>query len=170
MLIKSIFFVLLLCSVEVLGQTLPQQLPQHWKRIGEAELSILWFDIYNAELLSPDGRYSGVSSPLVLKLNYHRNVSQADMLEETQKQIKKFARTDQADGWLTKLSQVWPDIYKGDQLAFWIDHENTGHFFHNEDWVGSLQDPAFSTAFIQIWLSDNSSYPDLAKKLRGSVK
>jgi hypothetical protein len=166
MAIKAFFCLLLFCSVEVLGQTLPQ----NWKRIGEAELSILWFDVYNAELLSADGRYTGVKNPLILKLNYHRNISQHDLLKETQKQIEQFARTGQTQQWLAKLSQIWPDIQKGDQLTFWVDQKSTGHFFYNENWIGSLQDPAFSDAFIQIWLSDNSSYPDLAKKLRGSVK
>ncbi|WP_051221735.1 chalcone isomerase family protein [Neptunomonas japonica] len=164
--IKALFCLLLLISVEVLGQNLPQ----NWQRIGEADLSILWFDVYNAELLSADGRYLGVSNPLILKLNYRRNISQRDLLDETQKQIEKFTHTEQVDVWLTKLSQMWPSIKKGDQLAFWVDQKNTGHFFFNDNWIGSLEDPAFSRAFIQIWLSDKSSYPDLAKKLRGSVK
>ena len=164
MCVKTFFCLLLLLSVEVSGQTLPQ----NWQRIGEADLSVLWFDVYNAELLSPDGRYSGINSPLVLKLNYRRNISKLDLLEETQKQIEKFAPTDQTDLWLTKLSQIWPDIRKGDQLAFWIDQNNTGHFFYNERFIGSFKDPAFSDAFIQIWLSDNSSYPNLAKQLRGN--
>ena len=166
MCLKGFVCVLLLLSAEAFGQTLPQ----HWKRIGEAELSILWFDVYNAELLSADGRYAGTKTPLILKLNYRRNISQQDLLEETQKQMTKFAVTDQTDQWLTMLSQIWPDIRKGDQLAFWIDQKSTGHFFYNERWIGSLPDPAFSDAFIQIWLSDKSSYPNLAKKLRGSVK
>lgn len=166
MCVKTLFCVLLLCSVEVFGKTLPQ----NWQRIGEAELKILWFDVYKAELLSADGRYTGIKSPLILKLNYRRNISQRDLLEETQKQIEKFARSDQTDLWLATLSQIWPDISKGDQLAFWIDQKNTGHFFYNERLIGSLKDPAFSRAFIQIWLSDKSSYPDLAKKLRGSDK
>jgi hypothetical protein len=164
--IKALFCLLLLISVEVLGQNLPQ----NWQRIGEADLSILWFDVYNAELLSADGRYLGSKTPLILKLNYRRNISQRDLLDETQKQIEKFARTAQTDRWLAKLSQIWPSIKKGDQLAFWVDQKNIGHFFYNTNWIGSLEDPAFSSAFIQIWLSDNSSYPDLAKKLRGSVK
>lgn len=164
--IKALFCLLLLISVEVLGQNLPQ----NWQRIGEADLSILWFDVYNAELLSADGRYVGTKTPLILKLNYRRNISQRDLLDETQKQIEKFARTAQTDRWLAKLSQIWPNIKKGDQLAFWVDQKNIGHFFYNANWIGSLEDPAFSSAFIQIWLSDNSSYPDLAKKLRGSVK
>jgi hypothetical protein len=166
MAIKALICLLIFGSVEVLGQTLPQ----NWKRVGEAELSILWFDVYNAALLSPDGRYLGTNTPLILTLNYRRNISQRDLLKETQKQIKKFARTAQTAQWLSKLSQVWPDIQKGDQLAFWVDQASTGHFFYNKNWIGSLQDPAFSDAFIQIWLSDKSSYPDLAKKLRGSVK
>ena len=99
MCLKGFVCVLLLLSAEAFGQTLPQ----HWKRIGEAELSILWFDVYNAELLSADGRYAGTKNPLILKLNYRRNISQQDLLEETQKQMTKFAVTDQTDQWLSIL-------------------------------------------------------------------
>jgi hypothetical protein len=166
MCIKAFFYALLLCSFAVSGQ----MLPQNWTRVGEAELSVLWFDIYKAELLTPDGIYSDAKIALILKLDYRRSISRKDLLQETRKQIQKFARTEQVDTWLNKLLQIWPDIRKGDQLIFWLDSEGSGHFFLNTGWIGSLKDPAFSSAFIKIWLSDKSSYPDLAKQLRGELR
>ncbi|SIS75742.1 chalcone isomerase family protein [Neptunomonas antarctica] len=166
MFIKVFFCALLLCSFAVSGK----MLPQNWTRVGEAELSILWFDVYKAELLTPDGFYSDDNKPLILNLNYRRNISRKDLLQETRKQIQQFAGTEQVDHWLNKLLQIWPDILKGDQLTFWLDSEGDGHFFYNKGWIGSLKDPAFSSAFIKIWLSDKSNYPDLAKQLRGEFR
>ena len=58
---------------------------------------------------------------------------------------------------------------KGDQLAFYIDAQGGGHFFFNQKWIGVINEPDFSQAFINIWLSDQSSYPRLAKRLRGEL-
>ena len=65
------------------------------------------------------------------------------------------------------MNQIWPEISKGDQLGFWIDELGHGNFFYNQTWIGAVSEPEFSNAFIKIWLSEKSSYPELAKKLRG---
>jgi hypothetical protein len=149
-------------------------LPKHWKQVGEATLSILWFDVYTARLLTPTGSYAGFKGPLVLQLKYLRNISQQDLLKETAKQFKKFTSVQQANQWIKELHSIWPSLKKGDQLAFWIDQNGSGHFFLTavntqlSRWIGSVDDQLFGQTFIQIWLSKSSSYPKLAKQLRGA--
>lgn len=145
------------------------QLPQDWLTVGTADLKVLWFDIYKAELITPSGGFLGLSSPMMLQILYKRDINRNDLLEETRKQIAPFASSHQIPPWISRLEQIWPDINKGDELVFWIDHKIYGHFFHNREWIGSLDDPQFSQAFIQIWLSDRGSYPNLARKLRGEL-
>ena len=147
-----------------------QEMPSHMKSVSQIKLSILWFDIYTAELLTETGQYAGFSGPLMLKLNYLRNISQRDLLSETKKDILNFSTEQQASRWLNELLLIWPAIKKADQLAFTIDDQRFGHFFHNKRWIGSINDPAFSIAFVQIWLSKNSRYPKLAKQLRAEPK
>ena len=141
--------------------------PEHWKSVGQADLKVLWFAIYAAELQSPSGKFLDYGASLMLSLDYKRSISKKALIKETRKQIKPFAEQAESDPWLQQLDQLWPDISKGDQLRFWIDAQGNGHFFHNQHWIGSISEPAFSRAFIQIWLSPNSSYPKLARKLRG---
>lgn len=163
MLVKVCLWLLLLYPTFVVGQTLPN----NWKTVGQATLKILWFNIYKAELQTAEGKYSGFEGPLILKLNYLRNISKQQLLEETNKQLQLFVSEEQASVWSNALEPIWPAIKKGDQLAFWIDFEGTGHFFLKEAWIGSVKDPAFSSGFVQIWLSTKSNYPNLAKRLRG---
>ncbi|MEH6445515.1 MAG: chalcone isomerase family protein [Oceanospirillaceae bacterium] len=162
MLAKICLCLILYCPIAI-----AQSLPTHWKMVGKATLSVLWFDIYTAEFLTRNGKYSGTKEPLILKLNYLRAISQRQLLQETNKQLQRFTSKKQAALWIRSLASIWPDIKKGDQLAFWIDSQGTGHFFLKNSWIGSIKDQAFSAGFISIWLSRESSYPNLAKKLRG---
>lgn len=161
----ALYLLLLVIAMPVQAMTAPQG----WKTVGSAHLKVFWFDIYTAELQSPSGEFVSYDKPLMLSLNYRRNISKKSLLKETRKQIKPFAEPAKLASWMQKLDALWPDIAKGDQLRFWIDTQGKGHFFHNQNWIGSLEEPAFSRAFIQIWLSPDSSYPKLARKLRGEL-
>ena len=147
--------------------TYGQTLPDSWKRVGLADLKVLWFDIYRAELFSSNGQFEGLDEPLLLKLTYLRDIRKSDLLEETRKQIQPFAMQTSVESWLSQLDEIGVDIKKGDELAFLINSQGVGHFFSKDRWLGAIEDPAFGRAFIQIWLSDQSSYPQLAKQLRG---
>lgn len=162
---KIVFWLLLMVVTSAQAMTPPQD----WKTVGNAHLKVLWFSIYKAELQSPSGEFLGFDSSLLLSLDYKRNISKKDLIKETRKQIKPFAPQAKLAPWIEQLENIWPDIAKGDQLRFWIDAEGKGHFFYNQNWIGSLDEPGFSAAFIQIWLSPDSSYPKLARKLRGEL-
>ena len=163
MFVRVCLWLLLICPTFVVGQTLPD----NWKTVGQATLKVLWFNVYTAELLTTQGNYSGFEGPLILKLNYLRNISKQQLLEETNKQLQRFVSEKQASVWSNALQSIWPAIKKGDQLSFWIDGQGFGHFFLKDVWIGSIEDPVFSGSFVQIWLSKESNYPNLAKRLRG---
>jgi hypothetical protein len=145
--------------------------PENWNKVGEAELKVLWFHIYSAALFTPSGKYLNVDvnkpNPLLLELTYKRNISKADLIEETEEQLEMFTESEKIPIWIGQLNQIWPEISKGDQLSFWIDEQGHGNFFYNQSWIGVVTEPEFSNAFINIWLSEKSSYPELAKELRG---
>jgi len=140
--------------------------PNDYKQVGAAKLRVLWFDIYDAELRSPDGQFSRIVGPLVLKLTYLRNIKKQKLLDETANQLRALEPAVVRD-WLDQLEEIWPEINRGDRLAFFLDEEGFGHFYFNDRFVGSINDTRFGKAFISIWLGRNSDYPDLARKLRG---
>ncbi|MDI3324106.1 chalcone isomerase family protein [Pontibacterium granulatum] len=140
--------------------------PNDYKQVGAAKLRVLWFDIYDAELSSPDGRFSRITGPLMLKLTYLRDIKKKKLLEETANQLRAI-EPPRVQIWLNQLERIWPEINRGDHLAFYLDAEGFGHFYFNEHYVGSINDARFGKAFISIWLGQNSDYPELARKLRG---
>lgn len=163
--LKMLIVGLIFSSVSVAAE----QLPANWKMVGAANLKVLWFSIYEAELFTPTGGYELKQRSVLLQLNYQRGISQRSLLDETENQLQRFSSKEQISRWLQRLERIWPDIREGDQLSFLLDEHGNGSFFFNQRWIGTLAEAEFSQAFISIWLSEKSNYPALARKLRGEL-
>ncbi|WP_297188118.1 chalcone isomerase family protein [uncultured Porticoccus sp.] len=140
--------------------------PDRLHSVGHAELRVFFMKIYRAELYSASGRYEKLQGPLMLRLTYRRDISNTRLVSETRKQIGDLP-DEQLDRWMTRLANMWPNLAEGDELTFYMDPEGRGHFHHNGQYIGSLEDPVFAKAFLNIWLADDSAYPKLTRKLRG---
>lgn len=142
-------------------------LPDQWQRVGQAELKVLWFDIYHAELLTADGRFVDLTEPLLLSLTYKRDISKRSLLKESEKELMRFADREQVMSWINQLAGFWTDVKEGDNLVFYLHPKGDGHFFLNDSWLGVMTGAVFTRAFASIWLSDQSRYSDLAASLKG---
>ncbi|KEA61766.1 putative periplasmic protein [Marinobacterium lacunae] len=141
-----------------------------YRLVGEARLSVLFWDIYDAALYTGDGRYRGISAPMLLKLHYLRAIERDDLIDATRDELQQVAPelpADQSDLHLKQLSRIWPsEIAPGDSLSFELTATG-GTFRFNEQPIGHIDDTRFAKAFIAIWLADDSSYPHLSRRLRG---
>lgn len=166
----NLLFIVLMIFVAGAVHAKSQSLPSFMKPIGQAELKVLWFSVYTATLASPDGRFISVSEPLLLTLKYKRTISRQDLLDETEQQWDQAGiELDKYTPWLLKLKEIWPDISEGDSLTFYQNAEGDGHFYYNQGYIGTLADEMFCQAFLNIWLSDNSNFPQLTKALTGKA-
>ncbi len=164
----NLFLIALMIFVAGVAHAKSEPLPTSMKVVGQAELKVLWFSIYTATLASPEGKFNTVSEPLLLTLKYNRNISRQDLLDETEKQWRQAGiDADRYSPWLLWLKRVWPDISEGDFLAFYRNAEGDGSFYFNQRLIGTLADEKFSQAFLNIWLSENSDFPQLTKELTG---
>ena len=68
------------------------------------------------------------------------------------------------DAWLMILENIWPDVNKGDQLIFVTSPNGTSTFYNKQKSLGTIDDAKFGSAFLAIWLDENSRY----KKTAGS--
>ncbi|MBV1788169.1 chalcone isomerase family protein [Marinobacterium sp. D7] len=141
-----------------------------YRLVGEARLSVLLWEIYDAQLFTPDGRYRGINAPMLLRIHYLRAMERDDLIDATRDELQQIAPELPAlvsAQNLERLSRIWPDkIRPGDSLSFELTA--TGGTFHfNEQPIGRIDDTRFARAFMAIWLADNSSYPRLSRRLRG---
>ena len=62
---------------------------------------------------------------------------------------------------------MWPDVKKNDVLAIALDSQGRSTFFLNGQTLGTIEDPGFGRDFLAIWLSPETSRPELRLALIG---
>ena len=139
--------------------------------VGEARFRLFIFDIYHAELFSPDGRYDG-AAPYALRLSYLRDLSSQAIVEASLDEMRRQGSGSESKlaEWADWMDQHFPDMQNGDE-AMMVALKNGGMaLYHNQVKLGQTDDLAFTEAFFSIWLSDNALKPDLSRHLRGLRK
>ena len=141
---------------------------QQLKMVGQGEMSWLFIDLYQASFYSQTGKYQEWVYPQALKIVYQRDIEKDDLVSATEKEWQKLSLDGREyQQWLKALTQLWPDIKKGDALVFMVEADGRGFFYHNNQLLGGINNNDFSGAFLSIWLSKNSSEPALRKQLIG---
>ena len=141
------------------------------KKVGEAKLKVLFWDVYNSTLYNQSGVYQEEQFPQALEINYLRDIDAQDLVERTQDEWQRLGiKQETYQQWLPLLSSIFPDIKKGDTLLLHVDETHQSEFFFNGQTIGNITDPHFGKSFLRIWLDENSSYPKVRNKLIGLDK
>ena len=144
---------------------------ENLKKVGEAKLKVLFWDIYIASLYSKTGKYEEDQYPQVLKINYFREIDSEELIQRTQKEWEKLGiKQEKFNQWVVLLKNIFPDIKKGDSLLLKVGKNRESEFFFNGKTIGNVNNKTFGKNFLRIWLDKNCSYPKLRNKLLRSNK
>lgn len=138
--------------------------------VGEARLSVLFWDVYDAQLYAPSGRWSE-QNPFVLRIRYLRKFSGKAIAERSVEEMRKQGFTDEPllAAWYAQMQSIFPDVKKGDVLsAVFLPDQHTEFFLGNQS-IGLIKGDAFIEWFSGIWLSEKTSEPQLRKALLGNT-
>ena len=136
--------------------------------VGQARLEVLWWPVYDSRLYSPGGTYSEGTRPLRLEIQYLRDIEVQDLVEHTRKEWQRLGVVGvQPQAWLEDLAQMWPDVSENDVLALVVDEQDRSSFSLNGKALGTIEDPGFGQDFLAIWLSPETSRPELRLALIG---
>ncbi|WP_077649538.1 hypothetical protein [Salinivibrio kushneri] len=155
------------------GTTTSSMIWQSWPQVGEATLTWGWWTIYQSSLRSPTGRYQA-QAPHALVITYARDISDQRLMKATKDQWEHLGFTEtQRARWEKALDKAWGDIEEGDRLAF-VRHAQKGIFYaqpKGESWQTTLtvDDTELADAFLAIWLSEDTDYPDHRRALLGET-
>ncbi|MEA9392549.1 hypothetical protein SJI19_18720 [Acerihabitans sp. TG2] len=146
-----------------------------WQQVGRATLSWGPFAVYHSTLLTPDGNYHAQTWPQVLVIHYLRSIDRQALVNATEEQWQALGlmADAQKNGWLETLKKTWPDVRHGSEIMFLAD-EHGGQFYDRlpnsviTRPIGQPLSPQFRDAFLAIWLSPATQYPDLRSKLIGA--
>lgn len=144
---------------------------QDLTKYGEGEMSVMFWDLYKAELFGKTPSYQAGSTPIALKITYLRDINKEDLIEATLDQWIHIGFENEAiPNWATQLEQIWPDIKEGSQLIIRVYPGGSSDFYDSKSKIGSVADPQFGKAFLAIWLSEKTSEPKLRAQLIGEIK
>jgi hypothetical protein len=136
--------------------------------VGEGTLTWFGLHVYDAALWAPNARVD-FDSPLALVVRYARALEGAAIAERALEEIAQLGigSAAQRAAWGARLRALLPDVDDGDLVAG-VHRPGQGmRFYLNGRRIGEINDPAFSRAFLAIWLDPRTSVPALRAALIG---
>lgn len=142
-----------------------------FKPIGNTLFSILFWDLYKSKLLTTTGSYpiNIEQDKLLYEIEYLKGITSKDLVGRTiDEWIHLGVPEARYQAYSSKLQTIWPDIKPGDSLSMLMDDLGTA-FYYNNSYVGTIEDAEFGPLFLDIWLAENTSQPDLRDELLGGL-
>lgn len=138
------------------------------RKVGEARLKVMFWSVYDSRLFTSDGNYTPGTRPLRLEIEYLLDISAPNLIKRTAQEWQAMGRQQPAQAqWLEQLANLWPNVRKGDVLTLEIAENERATFYHNGKRLGTMDDADFGQQFIDIWLSPESTRPELRLALIG---
>lgn len=136
--------------------------------VGEARLKIAIWSVYESRLYTLDGEYQPGQLPVRLEIEYLRELTADELVAATRDEWDHLGLEDpRRDAWLEQLGQLWPDVGEHDVLALAVNADGSHRFYLNGGDLGVVTDPEFADNFLAIWLSEQTSRPQLRERLLG---
>lgn len=136
---------------------------------GQAKLKFWGFEVYQASLWVAPGfaaaRYA--DSAFALELAYLRNFKGADIAKRSVAEMRRQAplSTEQQTAWENQMRTLFPDVLAGERITG-VHQPGVGAvFWHNQRRLGEVRDVRFAELFFGIWLSEQTSEPQLRQAL-----
>lgn len=138
------------------------------QKVGEARLKFLFWSVYDSRLYTSSGEYRDGERPLKLEIQYLLDVKADALLERTLMEWSDMGRSHpRQEQWRSELANIWTDIQSGDVLSLELDSRNRSTFRRNGEILGHIEDPEFGQEFVDIWLSDDCTRPEIRESLLG---
>lgn len=138
---------------------------------GEGVYSWLFIKIYKAKLWSSkEGDL--YSKPIKLELQYLKSFEGKDITKQSIKELTSAGVTPaELAEFQTRLTEIFPDVGVGDVIL--ADYKPTSgitFYFNSSKELGKLSDLNLSRKFLDIWLGEKTTAPQLRNILLGNYK
>ena len=138
--------------------------------MGSGRFSVLFWDVYDATLFAPEGKWQA-NSPYALSLTYLRDFDGEDIASRSVKEMRRQSGVSRADldRWLPLMRDLFPDVTSGDTLTGVYLDNGSARFYLNGSLLGDIEAPGFASRFFAIWLGEQTSEPEFRNKLLAGV-
>jgi hypothetical protein len=127
------------------------------------------FEVYQASLWITPGFSPGsyAQSCFALELAYLRDLKGADIAKRSVAEMRRQVTLshEQQSTWENQMRALFPDVKSGERITGVHQPGKGAVFWHNERRLGEIRDPDFAKLFFGIWLSEQTSEPQLRQAL-----
>jgi len=134
--------------------------------VGEVNYTHLFWDLYDAKLITETGNFD--KNKFALTLKYNTKISKKSVVKETLNQLKK--QKEYTDEELVELTTLLNSTFKKIEVGdtfIGIKENDTAYFYFENEKVLETEDLEFINLFFDIWLRQDSQNPAFTKKLLG---
>lgn len=159
-------------SFQFVAAEMPRALPagaiDRAKVAGTATVRWLGFRVFDAVLVTPDGKAYSPAEQAALQLQYGTAFTREELLTATMKELDRLegTRSDHPEI-KRKLQNCFANVGTKDRFLAVGPASNQITLFRNQTKTCDLRHPGIRARFLDIWLSPNSRFPSLSRKLRG---
>lgn len=163
----AVFIIGLLLCLPVQASDSPSYLTDAQK-VGEGRLTYLLWDVYDARLYAPDGQWDE-NEPFALTLHYLRSLKGEAIADRSVEEMRKQGFEDEVKlaAWHSQMRNIFPDVENGTELTGLYTPGEPTRFYQNGKLMGAVQDAEFGQWFFDIWLSEQTTEPELRIQLLG---
>lgn len=136
--------------------------------IGSSELTFFGAKVYDISLWTVDDKFS-YEKPFAIRIKYNMNFDKNDLAKRSITEIKKLHELtkDQEDSYLEQLLEILHSVKKGDEKIAIFDPQNGVSMIYNGKIIGKISDIKLARFFVDIWLDQRGSYPEVTRKVLG---
>jgi len=133
---------------------------------GTGKYSVLFITAYDTELWT-DAHPWSMDAPFALTLRYHMGFSSSYLISRTLREMQHVdPRLSDADvARYRKAMAFFAPASSGDAMTMLYQPGQPVRFFKNGAPTGEVSEPGFAQDFFGVWLSPETSEPDLRKSL-----
>jgi len=138
--------------------------------VGDYRFTYWGFDVYHASLWASSAEFAPTdwaTQRLALELRYLRDFQGRDIAQRSiaEMQGQRPLNADQSAAWLQSLQALLPNVRSGETITGVYLPEWGAQFLHQGKPVGDIREPEFARRFFGIWLSPQTSQPQLRQQL-----
>jgi len=133
---------------------------------GSGKYAVLFITAYDTELWTDAPQWS-MNAPFALTLRYHIGFSSSYLVNRSLREMKGVdPKLSDADiERYRKAMAFFAPASSGDEMTMLYQPGQPTRFFKNGALTGEVSEPGFAQDFFGVWLSPNTSEPDLRKSL-----
>ena len=138
--------------------------------VGQTTFRFLFWRYFEAELWTVSGRFDW-NEPMALALTYRTDFSAADLTEATVDEMDRVSDWSRAkiEGLRPQIAACMADVDDGDSYLAYSPDANVVELYLNGAHKCRLSAPGIRQAYMGIWLSTRSRFPDKSLALRGNA-